>query len=231
MQSWSLTDLSWLWMLLGQSCHRYINTSIFMLWLTNTLDFESTSHVDIYLLHCPNYMQSFHHHHMPFSPQPSEERIPQYQYLAALAYHFHLELPSCQSKDARWGHGRVWGFTCGRKRWSWGSGGWDCDFGSWYVISDDGRWEWAGRDPALETEYWNYGGIGHRWVFVVLNWDYLIRRNRCKGRDLKHSHRDWWRLFPGTCILFASESLEYCVDMAVQLAERIYQDNAYQRPP
>ena len=45
--NWSLSDLCWLWLLLMRSCHWYVSTSIFMLWLTNTLGFESMSHVNI----------------------------------------------------------------------------------------------------------------------------------------------------------------------------------------
>ena len=60
------------------------------------LGFESTSSVDMYLLHCPCHVQPFLNHHLPLSPRPpKEERTPRYEYLAGLAYHIHRGLPSC----------------------------------------------------------------------------------------------------------------------------------------
>ena len=50
--NWSLSDLCWLWVLLGQSCHRYVNTSILMAYLTKCTRFWE--YVTCwYLLHCP----------------------------------------------------------------------------------------------------------------------------------------------------------------------------------
>ena len=124
------------------------------------------------------HMQPFSNHHLPHSSRPpKEECTPQCQYLTRFAYHLHWELPSCQSKDARCSHGRVWGSTCGWQCWIWASGGWDCNSGSWYANKDNGGWEWAGQGPTPATECWNFGRLGHRWVFFVREWDWLIRRN------------------------------------------------------
>ena len=49
--SWSLTDLCWLWVFLRQSCHWYVSTLIFMLWLTKHTRFWEYI-TCWYLLHC-----------------------------------------------------------------------------------------------------------------------------------------------------------------------------------